>query len=65
MDGFRFEFEDNWEFDSGMDEGGRAEFTSEDGELGRCKIGWKAGSGGDDFVVDEEVDGRGGGELIV
>ena len=64
-DGFRFGFED-WEFDSGMDEGGRPESTFGDGDLGGCEIDWRARSGGD---VDEsfgcELDGRGGngGEL--
>jgi len=44
MDGFRFGIEDDWESDSGMDEGGaRPEFTSGgggDGDAldGRCKI---------------------------
>lgn len=54
MDGFRFES------DSGMDSGGRSEFTSGDGE---CEIGWKAGSGVDG---DESVDNDGGrGEGLI
>lgn len=62
MDSFRFGFENDWEFDSGMDKGGRAKFTSGGG----CEIGWRAGSGGDvDGSVDGELDGRSGdgGEL--
>ena len=55
MEGFRFEFGDDWESDSGMEEGGKSEFTS--GDWG---VGWKAGSGDDgDESVDNELDGRG------
>ena len=68
MDGFRFGFEDDWEFDSKMDEESRPEFTFRDGELGGCEIGWRAGSGGDvdEFVGGELDERRGdGGELSV
>ena len=65
MVGFKFGFEDDWEFDSGMDEDDRSESTSGDGELGRCEVVWKAGSGGDgDEFVDNKFKGR-GEELIV
>ena len=64
MDNFRFGFEDDWEFDSGLDEGGGPEFTFGDGELGGS---WRAGSGGGDVDVHEFVgseldgiDGNGG-----
>lgn len=62
-DSFKFGFKDDWEFDSGMDEGGKPKLTFGDGELGGCEIGWRVGSG--DEFVNGELDGRGGngGEL--
>ena len=55
IDGLRFELEDDWGFDSGMEEGGKSESTSGDGE-----VGWKSGMGEDgDDSVGNELDGRG------
>ena len=59
MDDFRFGFDDNCEFDSGMDEGGRPKFSFEDGGLGACEIGWRGGGDIDKFVGGK-LDERGG-----
>ena len=48
-DSFKFGFEDDWEFDSGMDEDGKPKFTSGDGELGGRELSEEDGvwSGGE------------------